>query len=46
MYSNVEFLEEDKRYMTATGLLFPTCKNSASINMAMGYVEVSYRDHN
>lgn len=44
MYSHVEYIEEDKNYVSATGLLFPMCKNSSSINMVLGYVEVSFRD--
>lgn len=43
LYSRVEYLEENKNYVTATGLTFPMCKNSPNTNMMLGYVEVAYR---
>jgi len=42
-YTHVEYLEENKNYVTATALTFPMCKNSPKTNMILGYVEITYR---
>ncbi|MDG1708162.1 MAG: hypothetical protein P8H03_05335 [Emcibacteraceae bacterium] len=43
IYTYTDFVDENKIYINATSFMIPMTNNGTDLNMALGYVEVSYK---